>query len=213
MFWNRNEASNVCCPGFFIGDFGSSTKIETPSQLLFECRLGTLEFRLTIQLTLGSFTSSSVPSSSPRPGSLVPPPQLILHFLHELFQVLLSQLSTCFSQRPTNWFTLNASTMNGTDTAIDNPTICVSIKNVEEANRLRNSHKYPERWCSCQEVIPLESLGNCATLNAKNVAMNDRGNCNSRQRLAPAYEQNDTYEYNGHDSEDKYCLGMLTENT
>lgn len=149
----------------------------------------TLKVGPTVNLTLAFFSSMSGPSYLPRLCSIGFPPKLIFLFLDrdfqkllldKLCQVFLSQLSIWFSQRPTIWFTLKASIMKGTDTATEIPTICVSIKKAEGASRLRNSHKYPDTWCSCQEVIPLESLGNCATLNAKNVAMNDRGSYRRR---------------------------------
>lgn len=142
-----------------------------------------------VQLTLGSFSPSSVSSSSSQSCSLGLLPQFLIYFLgrvckilisDKLVQVLLSR-STSFFQRPfqrptTIWFALKASTMKDTDTRNESPTICVLTKNVEEANRPRNSHKYPETWCSCQEVVPSGFLGNCATLKAKKLAMNDRGN-------------------------------------
>lgn len=141
--------------------FENSERIQSPSRLLSECWLEKYwTLGATVQLTL-AFFSSSVHSSSPRWCALGLLPRLLLDFLgrdskkiipHKVFRVFLSQLSsTCFSQRPaifpqrpTIWFTLNASTMKGTDTAIEIPTICVSIKIAEEGNWRRNLHKYWE---------------------------------------------------------------------
>ena len=81
------KPSNGFCPFFRLGGFEKLERTESPSQLLLQASaLETLAFRPIVQPTLGSFSPSSVFSSSPRSCSLGLLPQFLIHFFWSIFQ-------------------------------------------------------------------------------------------------------------------------------